>query len=141
MNLLQILDQLLLSDKDQVLSMTETAHNPITISKMSVHSQVKAVASLIYRLGKPHSLIWVHDGEELVKLSKMKVSKAKIEALDVINSVDESQNNVKNKETGMNTTLFIVLGNGNDELVCDWTTGDDVIDTIISQHSEYWENK
>ena len=108
---------------------------------MSVHPQAKAVASLIYRLCKTHELIWAHDGEEFTKLSTMKVSAAKAEALDVITSVDESTLNVKNKKTDRNTTLFIVLGNGNDELVCDYICGDDSLDDIIFEHSEYWENK
>lgn len=108
---------------------------------MSDHPKTKAVASLIYRLGKTHSLVWAHDGEELVKLSKMKVSDAKKECLDVITSVDECHINVKNKETGKNTTLFLTLYNDKSEIVCDYTCGDDLIDTIVSQHSEYWEGK
>jgi hypothetical protein len=105
------------------------------------HPQAKAVRSLLHRLSKNHELIWAHDGEELVELSTMKVSEAKSECLDVITSVDESHLLVRNKKTGRNTTLFIVLGNENYELVCDWTIGDDLLDKIITEHSVYWENK
>ena len=108
---------------------------------MSDHPKSKAVRSLLHRLSKTHELIWAHDGEELLKLSSLKVSEAKKECLDVITSVDESHINVKNKETGKNTTLFLTLYNDNSEIVCDWTVGDDILDDIISEHSEYWENK
>jgi hypothetical protein len=104
------------------------------------HPQDKAVRSLLHRLSKTHELIWAHDGEELTKLF-MKVSEAKSEALDVITSVDESHLRVKNKETQKCSTLFIVLGNENYELVCDWTIGDDSLDEVITEHSVYWENK
>lgn len=108
---------------------------------MTTHPQAKAVSSLLHRLSKNYELIWAHDGEELTKLSNMKVSEAKRECLDVITSVDESHLNVKNKKTKQCSTLFIVLGNENYELVCDWTIGDDSLDDIITEHSDYWEGK
>lgn len=108
---------------------------------MSDHPQYKAVSSLLHRLSKKFALNWVHDGDEIFKLSTMKVSDAKKECIETILSVDDSHFNVKNKETGKHSTLYIVLGNDNSEIVCDYTDGDDDLDTIISQHSEYWENK
>jgi hypothetical protein len=108
---------------------------------MSDHPKSKAVASLIHRLSKKFTFNWAHDGEELIKLRSMKVSEAKKECLDVITSVDESHINIKNKETGKNSTLFLTLYNGKDEIVCDYTSGDSDLEMIVSQHSDYWEGK
>jgi hypothetical protein len=37
------------------------------------------------------------------------------------------------------STLYIVLGNDNSEIVCDYTCGDDdSLDDIITAHYDYW---
>ena len=109
---------------------------------MTDHPQIKAIGSLLNRLNKTHTFNWVCDGEEDPTILKNMSHRDMIyEIKDCITSVDESSLSVRNKGTGKSSTLYIVLGNDDSEIVADYSIGDDSLDDIITAHYEYWENK
>ena len=107
---------------------------------MAHYDWSKPVSSLLYKLQKAgYTLVYVHDGEERVKMDHKKsnlINRKK--ATEVITSVDDSQLIVKKGD--IKASLYIVLGNDPEELVADYTDWDD-LEMAITEHSIQWEGK
>jgi len=104
----------------------------------------KAVSSLLNRIQRAGlRLTAVNDGGRWYKIpAGSNLSQRKF-ALDVINSVEESWVEVKNKERET-ATLFIVPDLSDDEIVVDWgqnSTFGDSLEKVIEAHQDYWESK
>jgi hypothetical protein len=105
----------------------------------------KPVSSLLYRLQeKGFTLISVFDGEETTTLVNNNPIHRRKEATEIITSVDESWVTVGYKED--RADLYLVLGNGPDEILADYSYCPDteleaLLEEVEDQFSRAWENK
>lgn len=94
------------------------------------HPFDQAVGSLLHRLKQGgFKLVAVDDGGEVVPATK-----------ENILSVDESRLLIE--KAGDNFTLLIILGNGLDEIVADYTYKETLaaweLEQILTEFSDYW---
>jgi hypothetical protein len=124
------------------------------------HPQAKAVSSLLCKLQKRGiSLDSVYDGEERIvvdKLNKIGARKTAVEAIcgekerkrrrktavEAICAVDVSWVSIKDLASDHKAELFIVLGNDNSEILCDYNASSrtffSVIDSVSDEFYEQW---
>jgi Icc-related predicted phosphoesterase len=115
-----------------------------TESFRKMHPQEKAVLSLLYKFQQHDFLLHsVNDGEEVYFLGDAENKlRARKDAADVICSVDESWVRIQNNQGGR-ATLFIVLGNDDSEILCDYSSSSQElmqeIDVIAEEFYQQWE--
>lgn len=87
-------------------------------------------------------VVSVNDGEEDVTIFAQSKAGKRIEATEIITSVDESYLRVaKGEQTAI---IFIVLGNEPDELVADYGCSEELmpfVDEVVDAHRNQWEGK
>lgn len=102
-----------------------------------------AVLSLLYKF-QQHGFVLrsVYDGEETYFLGDVESKlRARKDAADVICSVDESWVRMQNL-SGDRATLFIVLGNDDSEILCDYSSRKELlqeIEVIAEEFYQQWE--
>jgi hypothetical protein len=107
---------------------------------IEAHPQTTAVRSLLFKLQMSgFQLDMVDDGEEFVTVSGATNRVERDIAADAITSVDTSVLKVYHLEQKKVAYVTIVLGNGNHELMQDWTSCCEEIDTLLEQISEQME--
>jgi ribosome-associated translation inhibitor RaiA len=107
------------------------------------HPQAKAVSSLLYKFQmKGIKLISVYDGGEAINVSQVHNLFARKEAVDAITSVDESWVKIEDAVTKDKAQLYIVLGNDNSEILCDYSASSEEffhrIDSIADKFYQQW---
>jgi Icc-related predicted phosphoesterase len=109
-----------------------------------MHPQEKAVLSLLHKFQQRGFVLRsVYDGEETCFLgdAESKLGSRK-DAADVICSVDESWVRIQNL-SGDRATLFIVLGNDDSEILCDYSSSSkelmQEIEVIAEEFYQQWE--
>jgi Icc-related predicted phosphoesterase len=108
-----------------------------------MHPQEMAVLSLLYKF-QQHGFVLrsVYDGEETYFLGDVESKlRARKDAADVICSVDESWVRMQNL-SGDRATLFIVLGNDDSEILCDYSSRKELlqeIEVIAEEFYQQWE--
>ena len=109
-----------------------------------MHSQEKAVSSLLFKFQKHgFKICGVNDGEESFSFAdvdnRLYVRK---KVTDIICSVDQSWVRVFN-DLGEPATLFIVLGNDDSEILCDYCSPSDefmqAIELVAEEFCQQWE--
>lgn len=104
---------------------------------------------MLHKLSAANFLLTaVNDGEEWTSLNGTKTQR-KAEALDIITSVDEAHLSVNYLSLGNTVhyaTLYIVLGNGNWEMVADHTIPKDpvmahLLYEVLDEFATQWEPK
>lgn len=106
----------------------------------------KAVSSLLCKFQKGgFSIVSVMDGVDSFRIDdKLSNLEARITAVDVACSVDESSVRIKDTESGRFASLFIVLGNEQSEILCDYSAPRDLfprLDAIAEKFQNQWEGK
>lgn len=109
-----------------------------------MHSQEKAVLSLLHKFQqRDFSLRYIFDGEEEHYVGNAKTNlDIRKDAADIICSVDQSWVRVQNNQ-GSTATLFIVLGNDDSEILCDYSSSSkelmQEIEVIAEEFYQQWE--
>ena len=108
------------------------------------HPQAKAVSSLLCKLQKRGiSLDSVYDGQDRIVVDKLNKIGARKTAVEAICAVDVSWVFVKDLANDHKAELFIVLGNDNSEILCDYNASSrtffSVIDSVSDEFYEQWE--
>lgn len=108
-----------------------------------MHTQRKAVSSLLLNFQlQDFAIRAVNDGGEsfCFRKNKNKFS-ARKEAADIICSVDQAW--VRVEKDGNLATLFIVLGNDDSEILCDYSASSDEfmqeIEVVAEKFYQQWE--
>lgn len=108
-----------------------------------MHTQEKAVSSLLFKFQKHGFVIdSVFDGFESITTRYAKKTDARSDAVSVICSVDESWVRIRN-DRGEDATLFIVLGNDDSEILCDYSCSSkelmQSIEVVAEEFYQQWE--
>jgi len=106
----------------------------------------EAVSSLLYKFQKGgFSIISAMDGMDSFRIDdKLSNLDARKVAVDIVCSVDESSVRIKDAESGRIASLFIVLGNEQSEILCDYSAPKDLfprLDPIAEEFANQWEGK
>jgi Icc-related predicted phosphoesterase len=107
-----------------------------------MHPQEKAVSSLLYKFQKNDFVVdSVFDGEQSTITRYAKKLDARKDAVDIICSVDQSW--VRVKKDDKLATLFIVLGNDDSEILCDYSSSSEEfmkeIELVAEEFYQQWE--
>ena len=95
------------------------------------HSYEREARSLLHTLKKRGiTVLAVDDGEERVLTTDAP-------AIDTILSVDECWVRVKTKD-GSHRTIYILLGNGPGEIVCDYGVHPE-LEAALREHGDRWD--
>lgn len=111
-----------------------------------MHTQEKAVSSLLYKFQQRGFVIHVvNDGEEEHFLGNSETNlDIRKHAVDVICSVDQSWVRIQNNQ-GHGATLFIVLGNDDSEILCDYSSSSEEfmkeIELVAEEFYQQWEKE
>jgi Icc-related predicted phosphoesterase len=117
-------------------------HAPIHKSE-KINSYSESVSSLLFKIQKQGiELVSVCDGVDTIKISEGSNLAKRKQAVDVITSIDHSWVRVKDL-FGDDATLFIVLGNDDSEILCDYATNSKTlmtaIEKIADEFCQQWE--
>lgn len=106
----------------------------------------KAVSSLLHKFQKGgFSIISVMDGMDSFRIDdNLSNLDARKVAVDIVCSVDESSVRIKDTESEKFASLFIVLGNEQSEILCDYFAPLSLfprLDAIAEEFQDQWEGK